>query len=280
MVKVGDFDSPVRVRVDPADPLHLYVGDGVTGRTNGFWVSTDGGDSWAMPQGFRDVADSLHDYDVYHVAPDPADFRHVLVTFHYYWNGGNNAGIIESFDGGDTWIVHQPHPDWAGAGGYNVFFLYDPVRAIGDAQTWLYGTQGAGYWRTTDAGSTWTKVSDVNLQHGGGSIYYTNEGVLYVSGDRTILRSDDNGATFTEVGPRGAFLSVIGDGNFLYTAPHFGPSPFLVAPEDDDQNWTPFDPNGHQFREGPFEMAFDAENRILYAACITDGIWALKVPAP
>ena len=78
-------------------------------------------------------------------------------------------------------------------------FLYNPALGIGNSQTWLLGTQGAGYWRTTDSGATWTKVSDNNITHGGSTIYYAQNKVLYASG-RT-MHSSDNGATWTNGRP-------------------------------------------------------------------------------
>jgi len=276
--ELGAFDRPVNIRVDPNDPQHLYVGDGVGGSTNGFWVSHDGGQTWAMPDGFKAAAKIVSDYDVYHVEPDPADFNHVLVSFHFYWQNGTwtgaLSGVFESFDGGDHFIIHQPNQGWEGAGGYNVFFLYNPALNIGNNKTWLYGTQGKGYWRTTDAGTTWTKVSDVSMDHGGGQLYYTKSGVLYASGSPSILRSADNGATWTKIGPYNAFLSVIGDGTHLYTGGHGG-GHFLTAKESDDATWTDF--NSQTFFEGPFEMALDSSNGILYSGNIRHGMWALKI---
>jgi photosystem II stability/assembly factor-like uncharacterized protein len=272
----------INVRVDPADPNHLYAGNGVGSGADGFWVSRDGGQTWEMPQGFLDAAGApgVNVFDVYHVEPNPADFNHVLVSFHYYWQNPawgdlSLAGVLETFDGGDSWIAHQPDPGWHAAGGYDVFFLHDPELGIGDERTWLYGTQGAGYWRTTDAGETWTKVSDVDMQHGGGQLYYTKDGVLYLSGAPSLLRSEDNGETWDEIGPPGAYLSVTGDGKALYTAQHGGGS-FITARENDDTNWTTY-PDDRTFFEGPFQMSFDPYNRILYAANIRAGVWALRV---
>jgi hypothetical protein len=246
--------------------------------SDGFWVSNDGGNSWTMPEGFKTAANTVKDYDVYHVEPDPSDFNHVLVTFHYYWQGGNwtgaLAGVFESFDGGSKWTIHQPNPGWDGAGGYDVYFLYNPKLGIGDSKTWLYGTQGKGHWRTTNSGETWTKVTDVSMEHGGGQLYYTQQGVLYASGSGHILRSKDNGITWTEIGNNNGFLSVIGDGTNLYTGGHGG-GHFFTAKESDDLKWSDF--NTQSFFEGPFEMEYDPVNGILYSANIRAGVWALKV---
>ena len=50
---------PVRVRVNPENPLHLYVGDGVRGGNNGFFYTLDGGVTWTLPQGFPAWAESV-----------------------------------------------------------------------------------------------------------------------------------------------------------------------------------------------------------------------------
>jgi len=275
--KLGAFDSGLNLRIDPKNSQHLYFGNGVRGNA-GFWVSTDGGATWTQPQGFKDVSkNSLGgDTDVYHVEPDPTDFNHVLLSFHWYWDGcsaGCNAGVIESFDGGNTWTVHPPKAEWAGAGGYDILFLFNPALGIGDSKTWLYGTQGKGYWRTTDSGTTWKQVTTNNMEHGGTTIYYTKEGVLYAAGSPSLMRSKDNGATWTTVGPSAGYLSILGDGKNLYTGRH-GTTQVLTSPESDGLTWSPLGPQ--EFHEGPFELAFDATNGILYNASITAGMWALK----
>ena len=280
--RIGPMDFPVNIRVNPANPKHIYAADGVSGGTMGFWVSKDGGETWEVPAGFKAVVkDKELIYDTYHVEPDPTNFNHVLVTFHNGWAGAaykGNSGIIESFDGGTTWKVHPPvNTRWAG--GYNVFFLHEPKLGIGDVNTWLFGTQGEGYWRTTDAGATWTKVSNVDMDHGGGTIYYTKDGTLYVSGAPSVLRSKDNGATWTELVPTqfAQFLSITGDGTSLYTGPHFGGA-FLTAPENADTTWRKFGNDPAAFaNSGPFELRFDSVNSILYSAHTGAGVWALKV---
>ena len=49
---IDHLDEPLHVRVDPKDSQHLYVGDGVRGGTQGFWVSHDGGETFAKPPGW------------------------------------------------------------------------------------------------------------------------------------------------------------------------------------------------------------------------------------
>ena len=282
-LKVGPFDEPLHVRIDPTDPKHLYVGDGVRGNTQGFWVSHDGGDTWAKPDGFEKVAASIGItqssgmQDIYDIGVDPSDFNHVLLSFHSPWSWDEfdaGAGIIESRDGGDSWNV-IPRQGWAQ--GHSIRFLYEPELGIGDSNTWLLGTQGPGYWRTSDAGQTWVKVSDNGIAHGGGTSYYNKDGVLFASGSPKNLRSTDNGLTWTPTEP-GSSTCVFGDGQRLYSAPALGKNPFYVSDESDGVTWKPL--AGEQVFEngGPYEMVFDKLNHILYASMWEQGVWAMKVP--
>lgn len=282
---VDHLDEPIRVRIDPEDPQHLYVVDGVRGATMGFWVSHDGGETFTMPEGFRSLEanEGIFMFDTYDVAVDPTDFEHLLVSSHSPWSWEQPnvpAGVLESRDGGESWIVHPGQPTWAQ--GHAINFLFDPEQGIGDANTWLLGTQNDGMWRTTDAGATWTQVTTVAIQHGGGTIYYARSeiagnGVLYASGTPSLVRSTDNGATWTEVGPPGGgFTAVHGDGERLYTSMIYGPSPMWTSSEDDGATWV--EHGTHQFGQGPFELAFDATNRILYTASWNDGLWAMALP--
>jgi hypothetical protein len=275
--KVGKLDEPIHIRVDPGDPNHLYAVDGVRGATGGFWVSNDGGDTWTQPAGFAALdkgAAPLFQFDAYDVAADPADFRHVLLSFHGPWDGfgkfpawGYRSGVLESKDGGDTWIVHKPLDGWGNGNG--IWFL-------DGSDAWLFGSQTAGYWRTTDAGANWTQViATVNMQHGGGTLLRTKSGVLYAGGVPHLIRSKDDGVSWTQIGPYAGFNSIVSDGTTLYSGPVGGPN-LITAKESDDTTWTPY-AGGPTLVSGPFEMAFDSANAIVYAGNWNEGLWALKV---
>lgn len=274
------LDSPARVKVDPKDSKNMYVVDGVNGMTQGLWRTKDGGMTWEIPDGFKTTADSpdLKLRDAYSVDADPLDFRHLLVTFHNPWAAYNGAsGVLESMDGGDHWIVHPPEATWAYAYGYDIFFLSNPALGLGNGQTWLLGSQGKGYWRTTDSGAHWTQVSDANMTHGGAQIYYTKKGVLYVSSDVDLIKSTNNGETFTHIpfSPVSGYahlLSIFGDGTRLYAGGSGGP--IFSALETDDTTWTAV--NVQTFTAQPYQMAFDSKNKILYSANATGGLWALQ----
>ena len=270
-VKIGNLDEPVRVRVDPRDSRHLYVGDGVRGATLGFWVSRDGGNNWTKPPSLAKLGMFVD--DVYDVATDPADFNHVLVASHSPWSFSNfeaGAGIIESRDGGESWIVHPP-PNNTWGQGHNIWFL----KTSG---SWLLGTQSAGYWRTTDFGATWAQVTKENMAHGGGQLYKAKSGTYFAAAVNGVLKSTDDGVTWTISSGNPKFTtSVYGDGNLLYTHQAYaGPvDPFYSSPETDGMTWTPM--GGPKLDQGPFEMVFDSTNRIMYAASWGAGILALKV---
>jgi len=261
------LDEPIRIRVNPKNSMELYIADGVRGGSEGFYVSTDGGKTLSMPLGFYNWQLTVGVPDVYDVAADPANFSHVLLAFHNPWRK-TGAGVAESFDGGDTWLSHVPPPNSNWYAGMSIAFL-------GNSHTWLLGSQGEGYWRTADSGTTWVQVSTTNIQHGGGNIYKTRSGILYASGSPRNLRSNDNGLTWTPIGPSNGYNAIFGDGNLLYTGQCFGPTPFITAPESDGVTWTNY--NAQQFIQGPFEMAFDESNRILYSGSWTAGLWALRV---
>jgi photosystem II stability/assembly factor-like uncharacterized protein len=278
--QIGNLPEPVSpgvLAIDPRDPTHLYYGGGVRGQSVGFWVSTDGGDTWTEPAGFAAKADNSDDgwvNDVYEVKADPSDFNHVLLSFHSPWAFKSDAGVLESKDGGNSWIRHLPLAGWGA--GHTIWFL-------GDSNTWLLGTQGDGYWRTADAGTNWTQVTTQNMQHGGTSAFTAKTGVLYVGALSTILRSEDNGQTFTMVGPQTSdgYYAIIGDGSRLYTARgNTGDSTgaadtYYVSDESDGTSWVAM--NGQTFGDGPYRMSYDRTNGIIYSANWNAGVWALKV---
>ena len=264
------------MQISAANPSVLYYGGGVRGASLGFWISKDGGDTWAQPKGFTDGANNAAGgwtNDVYSVVMDPSDAQHLLLTFHSGFEFKADAGVLESKDGGTSWIRHAPMGGWGA--GHGISFL-------GNSTTWLLATQGNGYWRTTNSGGTWTKVSDHNSMHGACIGTYSKAGVLYVGSNNQIMRSTDNGASFTFVGPKFAdgFYQVIGDGTNLFAqesntgANSVGPQPYITSPDGDGVNWSPY--NTQTFSDGPYRMDIDSVNHIIYSANFNDGVWALK----
>jgi hypothetical protein len=290
------LDSPIAVRVDPNDSTHLYATQGVRGNTLGFWVSHDSGATWTKPAGFQTVAAMVADggqsQDVTSLAVDPADFCHILVSYHSPWKivSGYGSGIIESHDQGETWTVHVPPrsnsdaggPAWI-AGSKAVHFLHDPATGQGDGNTWLVSDDNA-FWRTSDAGAHWTQVWPGASPHGGADIYYTKAGVLYAGASNYPIRSKDNGLTWEALNngvSYSYYYTVYGDGNALYTNPSLrpgsSPAPYITSAEGDGLSWSPYKGGTQTFVDGPFLMRYDAVNGVMYSANWKAGLWALKV---
>lgn len=285
------LDSPIHVRVDPSDPNHLVATQGVRGATQGFWVSHDAGNTWSMPQGFFTAAKNAT-IDITSMAIDPTNFKHILLGSHSPWPNSTNAGIMETTDGGQTWILHPGDPSWP-AGSVGLSFLYHPASGQGDANTWIVQTDGDGFWRTTNAGASWVKVSDFVSPHGGAQIYYAKDGTVYSGAAYYPVMSHDNGATWQQVQTTGLtyryYYTVYGDGTTLYTQLSFtgtnggvGLQPYMTTPEGTGAGgpWTPYQGAAQTFNDGPFEMQYDAVNGIMYSANWTSGFWALKVLKP
>jgi hypothetical protein len=284
---VSYLDCAVFLEIDPNDSQHIYAGAGTRGDTKGFWISNDGGETWTMPQGFKDVSAAIGTSDMSIVRVDPTDFDHILLASHSWWSGYDGFGVLESTDGGSSWIVHDPDPGMGG-GSMSITFLFEPALGIGDANTWLVTQDGIGAWRTTNAGTSWTDVPSLAgaAPHGGTSIYRASTGVLYAPATPYPVRSTDNGLSWTQINNGLGFayyFAIWGDGTSLFTL-HSGAvegapyaDPYLTSPESDGTVWAPYDNGVQTFGNGPYMMRFDPVNRILYSANWGAGFWALKV---
>jgi hypothetical protein len=287
-VQIGDLPMPNslgRVLIDPKNEKHLYYVGSVGNASMGFWISQDGGNTWKIPKAFSDGAGKIWSSDVYGIVADPTDFNHIVMTFHYPWpNIEPAAGILESLDGGVSFIPHNPPPGMDHAQG--VAFLYNPALGIGNKNTWLVGAgYGGGLFRTTDAGATWKSVSTLQQNHGGFDAHYSSSGNIYIGSTSGLHRSRDNGATWTQItqGLGSNYIyGAIGDGNYLYTSYDFVSlpmnQPFFVSPEggsDEGTVWTPY--SKQTLVEGAFKMTFEPASRTIYSANWSQGAWALKV---
>jgi photosystem II stability/assembly factor-like uncharacterized protein len=273
------------VAVDPCDSNHLYATEGVRGTTQGFWVSEDGGTTWVRPQGFIDIAKTTT-RDVTTLAVDPTSFSHVLVGSHSAWPGRSDAGIIESTDGGKTFRTRAPASGGFQAGSVGIGFAYAPEQGLGDSLTWLVNGDGAGTWRTTDQGDSWTKVSDLSGTHGGADLYISAVGHLYFGGYQYPYRSTDQGVTWAQIKnglSYAYYLGMVGDGKNIYTLQSFPDAganynqPYVTSLETDGTTWTPYQGGAQKFKDGPYRIRFDKVNRIIYSANWVAGVWALRV---
>jgi photosystem II stability/assembly factor-like uncharacterized protein len=277
--KIGKLDEPLHLEIDPKNSNNLYAVDGVRGATLGFWKSRDGGLNWEKPAGFDVTAKSVGTSDLYSLAVDPTDFKHVLVSFHSPWSTEKGAGLLETTDAGESWRVCQPAAPGVGVGSA-VFFLFDPKKKIGDKKTWLLTTQAGGFFRTTDAGKTWSAVSNGQMTHGGNQIFRAADGTLYSGGYQFPSRSTDNGATWTSLSQSGLrygwYMGFAGGDGKIFTGPM--DSPVFTTAESDGSKWSTLETvEKKTFKSYPFEMRYDSKRGILYSAAWGDGLWAIKL---
>ncbi len=154
-----------------------------------------------MPKGFQEITKApVGTRDLYSLAVDPADFDHILVSFHSPWKDDKIAEYWKVLMA-ENWSIHYPPPSLKGGYGMAIFFLYDPTKKIGDSQTWLFTTQQGGFFKTTDRGKTWTHVYEHSMTHGGNQLYRSSDGALYSGGYQYPVRSTDNGSSCSKSRP-------------------------------------------------------------------------------
>lgn len=273
------LDSPVSVDVDPTNPMHLQATQGVRGTSLGFWDSTDGGATWTIPPGFLAVSTTR---DVTTMVREPGNWNHILLGSHSAWTGYSNAGVLESTDGGVTWTAHPPQGTWP-VGSAGIAFLKNLSPALGNGSTWLFMTDGDGFWRSSNSGSSWTKVSTANSPHGAAKTTYDSAGNLYSGGTPYPMKSTDNGLNWVELTGAGfSYWYVLQPyGSTIYTRVSFatqagfgGTSPFVVS-TNAGTTWAA-QPGSQSFTNGPAGMFVDSVNGLIYAANWNAGLWVLK----
>ena len=225
---------------DPKTPPTLYTLNG--NGQQGFWKSTDGGVSWART-GLPDQARLQYDQDAYSIGVDPYDGTHILMGFH------EAVGIVESTDGGATFVARNPGDSGASAYPY---FIDTGVPAT-TRTTWLTLGQTGSMSRTTDSGATWKTVDSLQHAHGCSQIFQAG-GVVYAAGSGGsagdgVYRSKDYGVTWTNISP-GKATVLVGTGDKIFCpmpgrtragttrtcAPRREIRDLLVAPRDPDSD--------------------------------------------
>jgi hypothetical protein len=237
----------------------LYGHDGV-------YKSTNGGVDW---QNITPSGEGMHSF-IGHIDIDPEDGDHLLAMHHAACAGdGDRQGgcFGETTDGGATWKAHYHEPQFPGE--VMVFLLH--------GGTWIAGAS-EGMLRTTNAGETWTKVSDLGA--GGHSTrppYRASDGAYYAGTSLGgVLRSDPGteGASWSNAGNMQWLLGATGDGTNVYIS---GQAGIWTSPESDGTNWELM-PNSPTHSDGcsTDPHTFDADHHLLYVSCHTDGFWRVR----
>lgn len=218
---VGDIE------VHQRDTSVVWVGTGERANRqssswgDGVYKSTDGGESWTN----MGLEESHHIGRIV-MHPDDSDVVYVAAMGHL-WGPNPERGLYKTTDGGETWDRILSADPMTGA----VDVAMDPSNpdilyaAMYQRQRRPWGFHGGGpgsaLYKSTDAGETWTKLTNAGLDNGlptgdigriGITIYRADPRILYVSveqGERFnastayeqraagIYRSEDRGETWT-----------------------------------------------------------------------------------
>jgi photosystem II stability/assembly factor-like uncharacterized protein len=214
------------VTIAPSDPEIVWVGTGEPNNRqssswgNGVYKSTDGGKTWTN-MGLKDT------HHIGRIAIHPKNPHLVYVAaLGHLWGANKERGLFKTADGGKTWINTNFINEDTGF----VDLAMDPVDAnilyatAYQRRRTPFGFNGggpdSGLYKTSDGGSTWTKLSN-GLPAGpagriGIDIYRKDPNIVYITYEHATesgtYRSDDKGASWKKMSstnPRPMYYSKI-----------------------------------------------------------------------
>ncbi|HEX2874405.1 MAG TPA: hypothetical protein VHP33_24290 [Polyangiaceae bacterium] len=264
--------------IDPVDPNILYTNSGYG--SNGLFKSTDGGVNWTDIWS-RESQPELAKAFTYNfanvVAIDPFDHLHVLLTFHEPCLAPHpDTCIVETNDGGSTWRILDGEPSWNGSEGQVIFFMES-------SDAWLWGSQNSGFWRSEDAGKSWTEIKDMTTSHLQSSqLLRTKAGAFYMAAADGIWTSSDgkvpNWKLIPDTGP--IVGGLVSDGTNMYASTCYFPdfcddARYLTSPETDGQTWTEMK---HPKMSQGGNLGIDKAHKLLFSSNLDAGLWRVVVP--
>jgi len=205
-----DTEHISKIVVDPRDSDTVYVASQgplwSPGGQRGLYKTTNGGENWELVlskgpyTGVTDLAFDPRDPDVLYAATHQ---RHRTV-----WalvNAGPESGIHKSVDGGETWRELKSGLPTADKG--KMSLAVSPIKPDVVYVTIELARRNGGFWRSENAGESWTKMSDY-LSGGTGPHYYQEIycdphrfDVIYQANVR-LGRTEDGGKTWQTVESR------------------------------------------------------------------------------
>ena len=220
VVSIGDIAIP------PNDANTIWVGSGENNNRqsgswgNGVYKSTDAGRTWKL----MGLGASKH---IARVIVDPVDHDVVYVAaLGSLWGGGRERGVFKTSDGGLTWSNVLFVNEDTGATELVMDPANNKVLYAATYQrrraTWGFngGGPGSAIHKSSDAGRTWTKLTD-GIPSGplgriGLDVYRANPNILYAriehEKESGVYRSDNAGQSWrkmSNVNPRPMYFSQI-----------------------------------------------------------------------
>lgn len=204
-----------RIAIDPVDPQRVFVAAaGAVFSPDGFrgvYRSTDGGATWARVLFVAPTAGAID------VAIDPSNPARIYAAIWEHYStptawvaGGLDTGIWQSQDGGDSWVpLTNGLPRSAATNGriglaiaasnpQTVYAMF--IDAPGDL---------IGLYKTTNAGSSWSKMNASGAKNAfGGAGYYCGQVRADPADENTVYMLDVLGTRSTDGGRNfGTFTS-------------------------------------------------------------------------
>ena len=213
------------ITIAPSNPNVIWVGTGEANNRqssswgDGVYRSLDAGKTWRN-MGLKDtqtigrIVIDTHDPNTVYVAAGG-----------HLWGPNSDRGVFKTTDGGNTWSKSLHIDDDTGA----TDIAIDPqssntlYAAMYQRRRTAWGFNGggphSGLYKTSDAGQTWTKLTEGLPEGPTGRIavdvYRSNPNVVYALIENEkggVFRSDDQGATWKHMSstdPRACYYSQI-----------------------------------------------------------------------
>ena len=258
--------------IDPSNPQTIYTNQGYG--AGGVFKTTNGGLDWDQIL-TPDIKTKLpYGGFVGVISMDPSDPHHLLVGWHTECSPPRTKACFgETMDGGNSWVLRDGNPSWAGGEGTGIEFL--------DSKSWIFTSQSNGLWISRDKGVSWQQVVGVTISHGLGQLYRALDGSFYLGTANGILHSIDGSSWAALPDSQRLIMGVIGDGKtlyfskaFPYNAPGTDPyPPYYSSPEKYPYNGTLME--SPLMRNGAAQLHLDSVRHILYSTNLNAGLWRL-----
>ena len=248
IVNIGDpvggfIDVILRdVMTDPQDSSKVFAvgGRNRTQGATGIYVSDNGGAVWYQPAG------DINDFS----ANNFTTFWEVwVVDSNTIYASGNNGHVFKSTDGGASFNRTATLPTGTGSATdthARALHFISPTTGIVGVALDFGGLPEV--WKTTDGGSTWTRLNGdavlsgpVNTDEIWGIHLSADEQIINVTGKERHIRSTDGGATFSSIinySAQGRHLTWTDDNN-LYI---FGTGEYRLFSDDQGATWNELSP--------------------------------------